>query len=184
LLADAAHMLTDVAGLILAAVLSRRPADDQRTWGYRRAEVLGAAAQAAVLLAVGGFVLIEGIRRLFDPPEVASTAMLVFGVVGLIGNIIGLLILASGRDANLNMRAAFLEVANDALGSVAVIVAGVVVATTGFLPADALASLLIGVLIIPRTIGLLREPLMCFSNPSPRASTSATSVNASCGSRM
>ena len=73
LLADAGHMLTDVAGLTLglvAAVLSRRPATDARTWGYRRAEVLGAAAQAAVLLAVGVFILVEGVRRLFDPPEV------------------------------------------------------------------------------------------------------------------
>lgn len=160
LLADAAHMLTDVAGLtlgLIAAVLARRPANAQRTWGYGRAEVLGAAAQAAVLLAVGGFVLVEGVRRLFDPPEVTSGAMLVFGVVGLVGNAIGLLILASGRGDNMNMRAAFLEVTNDALGSVAVIVAAVLVATTGFLRADALASLLIGVLIIPRTIRLLRE---------------------------
>ena len=162
LLADAAHMLTDVAGLtlaLIAAALSRRPASEQRTWGYGRAEVLGAAAQAAVLLAVGGFVLVEGVRRLFSPPEVGSSAMLVFGIVGLLGNSIGLLILASGRDANMNMRAAFLEVLNDALGSVAVIVAAVVVATTGFLRADALASLLIGVLIVPRTIRLLRESI-------------------------
>jgi cobalt-zinc-cadmium efflux system protein len=160
LLADAAHMLTDVAGLtlaLIAAALSRRPASEQRTWGYGRAEVLGAAAQAAVLLAVGGFVLVEGVRRLFSPPEVGSSAMLVFGIVGLVGNSIGLVILASGRDANMNMRAAFLEVMNDALGSVAVIVAAILVATTGFLRADALASLLIGALIIPRTIRLLRE---------------------------
>lgn len=160
LLADAAHMLTDVAGLTLglvAAFLARRPANAQRTWGYQRAEVLAAAAQAAVLLAVSGFVLLEAVKRLFDPPEVTSSAMLIFGIVGLLGNSIGLLVLASGRSANMNMRAAFLEVANDALGSTAVIIAAVVVATTGFLRADALASLVIGVLIIPRTIRLLRE---------------------------
>jgi cobalt-zinc-cadmium efflux system protein len=171
LLADAAHMLTDVAGLtlgLLAAVLARRPANAQRTWGYERAEVLGAAAQAAVLLAVGGFVLVEGVRRLFSPPEVTSSAMLVFGVVGLIGNSLGLLILASGRGANMNMRAAYLEVANDALGSVAVIVAAVLVATTGFLRADALASLLIGVLIIPRTIRLLRDSVDVLLESVPR----------------
>ena len=107
LLADAAHMLTDVAGLtlgLIAAVLARRPATPARTWGYHRAEVLGAAAQAALLLAVGAFVLIEGVKRLFEPPEVASGLMIVFGIVGLIGNLIGLLILASGRSANLNMR--------------------------------------------------------------------------------
>ena len=91
LLADAGHMLTDVAGLtlaLIAAVLAGRPATDARTWGYRRAEVLAAAAQAAVLLAVGGFVLVEGVRRLIEPPEVASGAMIVFGVVGLVGNIV------------------------------------------------------------------------------------------------
>jgi cobalt-zinc-cadmium efflux system protein len=171
LLADAAHMLTDVAGLtlgLLAAVLARRPANAQRTGGYERAEVLGAAAQAAVLLAVGGFVLVEGVRRLFSPPEVTSSAMLIFGVVGLVGNSLGLLILASGRGANMNMRAAYLEVANDALGSVAVIVAAVLVATTGFLRADALASLLIGVLIIPRTIRLLRDSVDVLLESVPR----------------
>jgi len=84
LLADAGHMLTDVAGLtlgLLAAVLSRRPATDARTWGYRRAEVLAAAAQAAVLLAVGIFILVEGVRRLFDPPQVTPTVMVVFGAI-------------------------------------------------------------------------------------------------------
>lgn len=160
LLADAAHMLTDVAGLtlgLIAAVLARRPATAARTWGYRRAEVLGAAAQAALLLAVGVYVLVEGVRRLFEPPEVASGAMVVFGVVGLVGNIVGLLILAGGRGDNLNMRAAFLEVVNDALGSVAVLVAATIIATTGWLRADAVASLVIGVLILPRTVRLLRE---------------------------
>ena len=99
LLADAGHMLTDVAGLTLAlvaAVLSARPATDTRTWGYRRAEVLAAAAQAAVLLAVGGFVLVEGVRRLFEPPEVTAGIMVVFGVVGLVGNAVSILRAAPG----------------------------------------------------------------------------------------
>ena len=160
LLADAAHMLTDVAGLtlgLLAAVLARRPATSKRTWGYRRAEVLGAAAQAALLLAVGVYVLVEGVRRLFEPPDVASTAMVVFGVVGLVGNLVGLAVLASGRGDDLTMRAAFLEVVNDALGSVAVLVAAAVIATTGWLRADAVASLVIGLLILPRTVRLLAE---------------------------
>ncbi len=160
LLADAAHMLTDVAGLtlgLLAAVLARRPATSTRTWGYRRAEVLGAAAQAALLLAVGVYVLVEGVRRLFEPPEVASTAMVVFGLVGLAGNVVGLVILSSSRGDNLNMRAAFLEVVNDALGSVAVLVAAVLIGAFGWLRADAVASLVIGILIVPRTVRLLRE---------------------------
>lgn len=160
LLADAAHMLTDVAGLAMAyvaAVLVQRPVTDRRTWGYRRAEVLAAAAQAAVLLAVGVYVLVEAVQRLVDPPEVTSGAMVVFGVVGLVGNLVGLVVLNRGRDANLNLRAAYLEVLNDALGSVAVIVAAVVIATTGWLRADALASLVIGALIVPRTLALLRD---------------------------
>ncbi|MFI8807930.1 cation diffusion facilitator family transporter, partial [Micrococcus luteus] len=133
LLADAGHMFTDSAGLLIAltaATLALRPATDKRTWGYKRAEIIAAAAQAAVLLAVGGFVAVEGVRRLIEPPEVESTAMLWFGVIGLAGNLIGLAILASSRGENLNMKAAFLEVLNDALGSVAVIVSAIVIATT------------------------------------------------------
>ncbi|QWZ07916.1 cation diffusion facilitator family transporter [Nocardioides panacis] len=171
LLADAGHMLTDVAGLTLAVVasaLSRRPATDARTWGYRRAEVLAAAGQAAVLLAVGVFVLVEGVRRLVDPPEVTSGAMVVFGVVGLVGNVVGLLVLAGGRGANLNMRAAFLEVVNDALGSVAVLLAAGVIALTGWMRADAVASLVIGVLIIPRTIRLLSESVDVLLESTPK----------------
>jgi cobalt-zinc-cadmium efflux system protein len=171
LLADAAHMLTDVAGLVLglvAATLMRLPATDARTWGYRRAEVLGAAAQAAVLLAVGIFVLVEAVRRLISPPDVASGAMLVFGAVGLAANLLGLLLLFGGRGANLNMRAAFLEVLNDTLGSVAVLVAAGVIALTGWLRADAVASLIIGLLIIPRTFMLLRETVDVLLESTPK----------------
>lgn len=171
LVADAGHMLTDVAGLTLAWVasaLAQRPVTVARTWGFRRAEVLAAAGQAAVLLAVGGFVLVEGIRRLFDPPEVASSAMLIFGGVGLAGNMIGIAVLAGSRSENLNMRAAFLEVVNDALGSVAVLVAAAVIAVTGWSRADALASLLIGALIIPRTLKLLRESVDVLLESTPK----------------
>jgi cobalt-zinc-cadmium efflux system protein len=171
LLADAGHALTDAAGLALAlvaATLAGRPATPQRTWGYRRAEVLGAAAQAAVLFAVGVFVLVEGVRRLLDPPEVASTAMLVFGVVGLLANGMGIAVLASARGSNMNMRAAFLEVVNDALGSAAVLVAALSIAVFGWQRADAVASLLIGVLILPRTWKLLRETVDVLLESTPR----------------
>ena len=109
LLADAAHMLTDVAGLSMALVVAaivRRPPSDTHTWGLRRAEVLGAAAQATLLLAVGGFVLVEAVRRLDEPAEVTGSAMLVFGVVGLLGNVVGMTILAAGgrEHHDLNMR--------------------------------------------------------------------------------
>jgi cobalt-zinc-cadmium efflux system protein len=170
LLADAGHMLTDVAGLTLAlvaAVLGQRPATDSRTWGYRRLEVLAAAAQAAVLLAVGGFVIVQGVRRLVSPPDVESRLMLVFGVVGLVGSTVSVAVLARSRAANLNMRAAFLEVVGDALGSVVVIVAAVVIAATGWSRADAVASLLIGALIIPRTAKLLRDSLNVLLESTP-----------------
>lgn len=171
LLADAGHMLTDVAGLafaLVAAVLAQRPATPQRTWGYRRAEVLAAAAQAAVLFAVGVFVLVEGFRRLLEPPGVAATAMLVFGLVGLAGNAFGIGLLARSRGSNLNMRAAFLEVVNDALGSAAVLAAALVIAVTGWLRADAVASILIGALILPRTWRLLRETVDVLLEATPK----------------
>ncbi len=170
LLADAGHMLTDTAGLVLALIaahLITRPATSRRTWGYQRAETLAAAAQALLLLGVGIYVLVEGIRRLVEPPEVASTGMLIFGIVGLVGNAISISLLAGSRSANLNQRAAFLEVLNDALGSVAVIVAAVVIATTGWTRADAIVSLLIGVLILPRTLTLLRDTARVLLESTP-----------------
>jgi cobalt-zinc-cadmium efflux system protein len=171
LLADAGHMLTDVAGLslaLVAAVLAGRPATAARTWGYRRAEVLAAAAQAAVLLAVGGFVLAEAIARLIEPSKVAAGAMAVFGVVGLAGNAASILLLSKISGANLNTRAALLEVINDALGSAAVLVAAVVIAFTGWDRADAAASLLIGALILPRTWKLLRETVDVLMEATPK----------------
>lgn len=160
LLTDTAHMLTDTAGLgvaLVAATLVLRPADPRRTWGFRRIEVIAALGQATLLLVVGVYTAIEGVRRLFDPPEVPSTELLIFGIVGLTANVVAIAVLASGRGASFTMRAAFLEVLNDALGSVGVIVAAVVIATTGFLQADALAGLLIAALIVPRAFTIMRE---------------------------
>jgi cobalt-zinc-cadmium efflux system protein len=170
LLADAGHMMTDVAGLslaLVAAVLGQRPATDARTWGYRRLEVLAAAAQAAVLLAVGGFVLVVGVRRLLSPPEVESGVMVAFGVIALVGSMVSVAVLARSRAHNLNLRAAFLEVVSDALGSVAVIVAAAVIWLTGWTRADAVASLLIGALIIPRTVKLLRDSVNVLLESTP-----------------
>ncbi len=170
LLADAGHMLSDVAGLGLAlsaAVLAGRPATDTRTWGYLRAEVLAAAAQAAVLLAVGGFVLAEAVRRLIQPPAVDAGVMAVFGVIALAGNAASILVLSRTRDRNLNTRAALLEVVNDALGAGAVLAAAGVIAVTGWTRADPIASLLIGLLIVPRTVKLLREAIRVLMEATP-----------------
>ncbi|CAA9312370.1 MAG: Cobalt-zinc-cadmium resistance protein CzcD [uncultured Friedmanniella sp.] len=171
LVADAGHMLTDVMGLVLALVaagLMTRAASTRRTWGFVRAEVLSAAAQALVLGGVAVYVLVEGIRRLLEPPPVASGTMLAFGLVGLIGNGVAIALLTRSRTANLNLRAAFLEVVNDALGSVAVIVAAVVITTTGWLRADAVVSLLVGLLILPRALLLLREAAAVLLESTPR----------------
>lgn len=170
LLTDAAHMLTDAGGLAMAlaaAQLATRPADERRTWGFRRAEVISAQWQAAVLLAVGIYALVEGARRLASPPEVASGLLLVFGVIGLVGNLVSMAVLLSHRDANMNLRAAFLEVVNDTLGSVGVIVAAVLAATLGWMRADAVAGMLIAALIIPRTLVLLRSSTRVLLESTP-----------------
>jgi cobalt-zinc-cadmium efflux system protein len=153
-------MFTDASGLVIALIaasLALRPRTPERTWGYKRAEILAAGLQAGLLLVVGAFVLVESIRRLIEPPEVGSSAMLWFGVIGLVGNAVALAVLAGGRKSSLNLRAAFLEVLNDALGSAAVIIAAIVIALTGWTRADALVSMLIGALIVPRTLRLLKE---------------------------
>lgn len=171
LLVDAAHMLTDAGGLaiaLLAATLVRRPATSRRTWGMARAEVLGATAQAAVLLAVGIFVLVEAVQRLFDPPQIPGPQLIVFGVIGLVGNAASIAVLASSRGKNLNLRAAFLEVLNDALGSVAVIAAALVITFTGFQLADAIAAILIGALILPRAVLLLRDTTNVLLESTPK----------------
>lgn len=159
LLADAGHMAADSAGLVIAlmaARLSARPATDRSTWGLRRAEVIGAALQAGMLAVVGVLVAVRAVTNLLLAAPVAGDGMTVMGVVGLVANVVSLLILAGGRGESLNARAAFLEVAGDALGSVGVIVAGIVVQVTGWAGADAVASLLIVALIAPRALALLR----------------------------
>lgn len=160
LLVDTVHMLTDVAGLAVALAaqwLLRRPPKGRRTWGLVRVEVLAAAVQAAALLIVALVVVVEGVRRLGEPTEVPGPLLLVFGIVGLAGNLVALAVLAGGRGASLNLRAAFLEVLNDAIGSVAVIAAALAIWLWGFQEADLLASALVAALIVPRSIVLLRD---------------------------
>lgn len=160
LLTDTVHALTDAIGLLVALVaahLMTRPASSKHTWGFRRVEVIAALGQATLLLGVGIFAAVEGVRRLVEPREVPPTELLVFGAVGLACNVVAILVLSSSRESNFNMRAAFLEVVNDALGSLGVIVAAVVIATTGFQRADTVAALFIATLILPRAVRIMRE---------------------------
>lgn len=155
---DLGHVLTDLLGLTMALVaanLTARTATNSRTWGWARAEVVAASVQALILVGVGIYAVVEAIRRLVDPPEIDGTGLLLVGIVGLVGNLASLFVLAGSRHDNLNLRAAFLEVLNDALGSVAVIVSAIVINTTGWHQADSVASLIIAALIVPRAFSIL-----------------------------
>ncbi len=171
LLADAGHMATDAAGIALAlgaVTLAQRPARGRRTFGWQRVEILAAVANGLLLLVVAGYVLVEAVRRIGEPPQIGSGLMLVVAAVGLVVNLGSLAVLHRGRDASLNLRGAYLEVLADALGSVAVIVAAVVILATGWTPADIIASVVIGCLVVPRAWNLLREALDVLLEAAPR----------------
>jgi len=171
LLADAGHMATDAAGtaLALAAVsLAQRPAGGRRTFGWQRVEILAAVANGLLLVAVAAYVLVQAVRRIGEPPEIGSGLMLAVACVGLAVNLVSLAVLHQAREESLNVRGAYLEVLADALGSVTVIVAALVIAVTGWTAADTLASLLIGVLVLPRAWHLLREALDVLLEAAPK----------------
>ncbi len=171
LLADAGHMLTDVAGIglaLLAIWFASRPATQDRTFGFLRLEILAAVVNAVLLFGVAGFVLFEGLRRLAEPVSVESGLMLAVALVGLAANTVSLMLLREPQRESMNMRAAYLEVVGDAAGSAGVIVAAIVIATTGWTQADAVASILIALLIIPRTWRLLREAVDVLLEATPK----------------
>lgn len=161
LLVDAGHMLTDMSVLAastITAVLMRRKPNGSRTWGWARLEVITAAEGATVLLFVGVYALIESGMRLFGGHGDGVRdfrLLLLFGVLGLAANVGSILVLAAHSKDNMNMKAAFLEVVNDALGSVAVVVSAVVMMVSGWGGFDAVAGGLIAVLMIPRAVRLL-----------------------------
>ena len=158
LLVDAGHMLTDMSVLAastITAILMRRKPNNTRTWGWARLEVLTAAAGAVVLLIVGIYALVEAGMRLFgsSKAKIDDIGLLLFaGILGLAANIISIFILASQREDNMNMKAAFLEVMNDALGSVAVVASALVMIPTGWNGFDAVAGAVIALMMIPRAI--------------------------------
>lgn len=171
LLADAGHMLADVAGLGLALLAIRFAAREPtvtHTYGYYRVEILAAVVNAVVLFGISGYILLEAYRRFVQPLEVASGWMLVVALVGLAVNLVAIVLLRAGSSESLNLRGAYFEVLSDMLGSLGVILAAVVIRLTGWTPADALVSAAIGVFILPRTWHLLSDAISVLLEGTPR----------------
>lgn len=173
LLADAGHMASDAIGLLVALIASvwaTRPATDRHTFGFRRVEVLAALFNGVLLTVVAVVVAIEAVRRLTeaDPHVPAGIPMLVVAAVGLVANVAAYLVLRGGDRRSMNMRGATLEVLGDLFGSIAAVIAGVVLLTTGFAQADAIASLVIAALIVPRAALLLRDVVRVLTESAPR----------------
>jgi cobalt-zinc-cadmium efflux system protein len=171
LLADASHMFADVVAMALslgAIAIATRPRSTGRTFGLYRLEIVAAAVNAVALLAIGVVVLIEAVGRFREPPDVAGPTVLVVAAGALVANGASLRLLGRGGDHGLNIRAASLEVLGDLLGAAAVLVAGLVIAFTGRTEADAVASIVIAVLIVPRTLALLRESVDVLLESTPK----------------
>ena len=173
LLADAGHLATDMLGLgvaLVATVLAQRPPSRHRTYGLGRVEILAAALNALALLVGGALVAAEAVFRLAAAPPVAGAPLLVLATLGLVGNLAALGVLTRGasHQRSLNLRGALLEVMGDALGSLAVLGAALVILTTGWRQADPVASLVIAALIMPRALALLREAAHVLLEGTPR----------------
>lgn len=171
LLADAGHVLSDVGAIALglfAARMAVRPAAGRRTFGFHRTEILAALANGIVLVAVAVLVFVEAASRLSDPPEVEGLGVLAIGAFALAGNVAATVALAAGDRRDLNLEAVLRHSAADALGSLGVVASGLVVVTTGWLYADPLAGLLIGLLIVAGSWRLIREPIDVLMEAAPQ----------------
>lgn len=170
LLADAGHMLTDVAGVglaLLAIWFAEKPASPEKTYGYYRVEILAALTNAVVLIFISLYILYEAYERFKNPPEVQSAGMLAVASIGLVINVVGVFILRSGSKESLNLKGAYFEVLSDMLTSVGVIIAGIVMLTTGWYYADPLISAGIGLFIFPRTWTLLKDAVSVLLEGTP-----------------
>ena len=159
LLSDAAHMGTDVIALaisLFAVRMSRKPPDAKRTYGFARMEAIGALVNGGMLFLVAGYILWEAVGRFRQPPDVASTGMLVIAALGLVVNLISMRLLKAGSGDSLNVKGAYLEVWADMLGSVGVIGGAIIIMMTGWTLADPIIAVLIGLWVLPRTWTLLR----------------------------
>jgi cobalt-zinc-cadmium efflux system protein len=171
LMADAGHVFADVSGMALSLIAIRvatRPASDARSFGLYRLEMVAAAINAVLLLAIAIVIAIEAVRRFLAPPDVQPGLVVVVAAGALLANLVALRILAAGQRESLTMRGAYLEIAGDFMGAAAVLVAGLVILATGWRPADALASILVAVLIVPRTVVLLRDSVDVLLEATPK----------------
>ena len=160
LLADAGHMLTDTMALALAALafrVSSRPADSKRSYGYQRFQILAAFVNGLTLLGIVGWILFEAVRRLMSPPEVMGPMMLVVASVGLLVNVFAFIVLHGGDKENMNIQGAALHVLGDLLGSIAAIVAAIVIIYTAWMPIDPILSILVALLILRSAWYLLKR---------------------------
>jgi cobalt-zinc-cadmium efflux system protein len=170
LLADAAHMLTDVGGLglaLFAAWMSMKPATPAKTYGYYRVEILAALTNAVVLFLISFYILYEAYGRFREPPAVSSLPMLAVASVGLIVNLTGIWLLRRSAKDSLNMQGAFLEVVSDLLSSVGVLIAGGIMWATGWYYADPIFSVVIGLFILPRTWKLMTQAVNILLEATP-----------------
>jgi cobalt-zinc-cadmium efflux system protein len=170
LIADAGHMLSDVAALglsLFAAWISRRPPTPTRSYGFYRTEILAALANAATLIAISVWVCIEAYRRLAAPPDVAGTLVMAIASGGFLINLAGMWVLHGGKQENLNVRGAWLHVATDALGNIGTVIAGALVAFAGLAWADPVASVLIALLVVWSSWALLSESVEVLMEGTP-----------------
>lgn len=171
LLSDAGHMFTDVSALAIALAairIARRPADFKRTYGYHRFEILAAAFNALLLFVVAIYILFEAYKRFGNPIEVHSTGMIFVATIGLMINLISIRLLSKGKDTSLNMRGAYLEVWSDMLGSLGVILGGLIIWATGWFWVDTVVAVGIGLWVLPRTWILLTESLNILLEGAPK----------------
>jgi cobalt-zinc-cadmium efflux system protein len=171
LLADAGHMLTDLVAMFmgLTAVLLARhgPASEARTYGWHRAEVFTAVANAVLLIGVAGFILFEAFERLGHAPDVPGVPMIVVALAGLLANLLVVLLLRSHSEQSLAVKGAYMEVVADTVGSVGVLIAGIVTVTTSWPYADVVVAVLVALWVLPRAFALARAALRILSETSP-----------------
>ncbi|GAA0515816.1 cation efflux system protein [Saccharopolyspora subtropica] len=170
LLSDAGHMLTDVlgVGMALAAITAaRRPTESKRTFGLYRMEVLAALANAVLLFGVAGYILYESAARFLEPPQVAGVPMMLTALAGLAANLVVFALLRQGANESLNVRGAYLEVLADTIGSVGVLVGGLVSWAFGWYLADPIVAVAVGLFVLPRTWKLARQALRILVQQAP-----------------